>query len=148
MHQNALHARHIIAYGLGGVSYAWSARRLVDRLGERGLVGLGAILIACGYGALALAPVPAAAFAAILCLGGGYWMVHNTLQTNATQMAPEARGTGMSLFASCFFMGQSLGVALAALLIDWKGPKPVYVAAAVVLIAVSVWLRHQMARRG
>ena len=40
-------------------------------------------------------------------------MMHNTLQINATQMAPERRGAAVSAFASCFFMGQARGVALA-----------------------------------
>ena len=30
-------------------------------------------------------------------------MLHNTLQTNATQMAPEARGLAVSLFAFMLF---------------------------------------------
>lgn len=135
------------AYGMGGIVYAWSARRLVARWGERGLVGIGAILAALAYGGLVLAPGPAAAFVAILCLGSGYWMLHNTLQTNATQMAPDARGVAMSMFASCFFMGQSLGVALGGLLIDWRGPEPVYLAGAVVLLAVGAWFRGRLAGR-
>jgi MFS transporter, YNFM family, putative membrane transport protein len=135
------------AYGLGGMIYAWSARRLLARLGERGLVAMGAILIAGGYGALVLAPVPAFAFAAILVLGLGYWSLHNTLQTNATQMAPEQRGTALSMFASCFFMGQSLGVALAAPVVDGFGPAPVYLVGAALLVAAAVWFRGRLAWR-
>ena len=138
----------LAAYGTGGIVYAWSARRLVGRLGESGLVILGAVLSAVSYVLLAVAPAVPIAFLAILLLGSGYWMMHNTLQTNATQMAPEARGVAMSLFASCFFMGQSLGVAAAALMIDWKGPAPVYVSAAVMLVAVGLWFRGRLAARG
>ncbi|MFZ9336283.1 MAG: MFS transporter, partial [Burkholderiaceae bacterium] len=42
--------------------------------------------------------------------GFGFFMFHNTMQANATQMAPHARGTGVSMFAAALFMGQSLGV--------------------------------------
>jgi MFS transporter, YNFM family, putative membrane transport protein len=49
---------------------------------------------------------------AIACIGLGFYMLHNTLQVNATQMAPEARGLAVSLFAFFLFTGQSLGVAL------------------------------------
>jgi MFS transporter, YNFM family, putative membrane transport protein len=136
------------AYGTGGIVYAWSARRLVDRLGERGLVGIGAVLAALSYGALVIAPGPAAAFAAILGLGTGYWMLHNTLQTHATQMAPDARGVAMSMFASCFFMGQSLGVALAALLVDRQGPVPVFLAGGAALLVIGFWFRRRLTRRG
>jgi predicted MFS family arabinose efflux permease len=52
-------------------------------------------------------------------------MFHNVMQANATQMAPEARGTAVSLFASFLFLGQSLGVVLAAALIDRIGTSAV-----------------------
>ena len=50
---------------------------------------------------------------AVAALGLGYYMLHNTLQTNATQMLPEARGTAVA-FSSALFLGQTAGVALAA----------------------------------
>ena len=52
-------------------------------------------------------------------------MFHNTMQANATQMMPQARGTAVSLFASCLFLGQSLGVVLAALLVERIGSSAV-----------------------
>jgi predicted MFS family arabinose efflux permease len=58
-------------------------------------------------------------------------MLHNTLQTNATQMAPQARGAAVSLFASCFFLGQTVGVALAALAVEGLGTSAVIVASGV-----------------
>ncbi len=35
-------------------------------------------------------------------------MLHNTLQTKPTQMAPEERGTKVSLFVSSFFLARRL----------------------------------------
>ncbi len=46
-------------------------------------------------------------------LGLGMYMLHATLQTNATQMAPEARGLAVSTFANALFLGQASGVWLA-----------------------------------
>ena len=43
---------------------------------------------------------------------GGLYMLHNTLQTQATEMYPRARGTAISAFAFCLFCGQAAGVAL------------------------------------
>ena len=48
-------------------------------------------------------------------------MLHNTLQINATQMAPERRGAAVSTFASCFYMGQSVGVGIAGLMVGFLG---------------------------
>ena len=45
-------------------------------------------------------------------------MLHNTLQTNATQMTPEARGTAVAIFSSAIYLGQTLGVAAGALVFD------------------------------
>src|SRR3712207_7161731 len=50
--------------------------------------------------------------AAVLAIGLGFYMLHNTLQTNATQMTPEARGTAVSVFSSALYIGQMAGVAL------------------------------------
>ena len=55
---------------------------------------------------------------ATLGIGLGFFMLHNTLQTEGTQMAPEARGTSLALFASMYFLGQTAGVALAAPVMD------------------------------
>ena len=47
---------------------------------------------------------------AALLIGFGFNSIHSTLQTKATELAPKARGTAVSLFAFFFFLGQSLGV--------------------------------------
>ena len=51
-------------------------------------------------------------------IGLGFYMLHNTLQTNATQMSPEARGTAVGLFSAALYLGQTAGVAAAAPVID------------------------------
>ncbi len=60
----------------------------------------------------------AAAVPLSLAAGLGFYMIHNTLQTQATQMAPAQRGTAVSLFAFALFGGQSLGTGLAAWAVD------------------------------
>ena len=75
-------------FGLGGLLYALIARRLVRRLGDHGLARGGGWLIGLGLVALPLAPTPLLAPLLIGMLGLGFYMLHNTLQTHATQMAP------------------------------------------------------------
>jgi predicted MFS family arabinose efflux permease len=55
---------------------------------------------------------------AIAMLGLGYIALHTTLQTRATELAPEARGTAIALFALFLFLGGALGAALFGPLID------------------------------
>ena len=52
---------------------------------------------------------------ATTAIGLGFYMLHNTLQTNATQMTPEARGTAVALFSSALYFGQTAGVTVGAL---------------------------------
>jgi YNFM family putative membrane transporter len=123
--------------GLGGLLYALTVRWLVRGLGERGLALYGGLAIAGGYLAVAISPLLLVA-PAIVLLGLGIHMLHNTLQTNATQMVPEARGLAVSTFANVLFMGQAAGVWLSGVLIDRIGFAPVFIAAGVALLAVGV----------
>lgn len=137
----------LAVFGVGALSYSLAARWLLSWLGERGLVLAGGAVLAAAFCTLALAPsVPVAAVAMVI-LGLGFYMLHNTLQTNATQMAPEARGLAVSLFAFALFMGQSIGVALAAPIVDLRGAPPIYFAAAILLPLVAIWFRHRLASR-
>jgi predicted MFS family arabinose efflux permease len=128
----------LVAFGCGGVLFALLARRAVRRLGEPGLATAGTALLACGLAAIALAPWAAAAPAGCLVAGSGFYMLHNTLQTNATQMAPRRRGAGMALFASAFFLGQSGGVAIAGAAAQWEGTTPLIGGAALLVLPVGL----------
>jgi predicted MFS family arabinose efflux permease len=81
-------------------------------------------------------------------LGFGYYMLHNTLQTNATQMLPEARGTAVAGFSSALFLGQSVGVALAAPFVGRAGAAHVFVLAGLLWPLLAVWVRIRIGRRG
>jgi YNFM family putative membrane transporter len=137
----------LATYGAGALTYSLSAKVLVPRLGERGLVASGGAVLAFCYLILAIAPAVWVAVPVIGLLGLGFYMLHNTLQTHATQMAPEARGLGVSLFALFLFLGQSLGVAFAAPVIDRWGAPPVYATAALVLPLVAWWFITKLRAR-
>ncbi len=137
----------LAAFGIGGLIYALFARPLVLQLGERGLAGGGGAIVAVAYLALAATPVLIAVPFIMVAIGLGFYMLHNTLQTNATQMAPEARGAGVSLFALALFLGQAVGVALTASVIDQVGVKPVYITAALTLPIIAFWFRARLKHR-
>ena len=108
-------------FGLGGVLYMLLARHLIHRFGQQGLVLIGGFVVGLCTLVLAFTPHWLPAVPASLFAGFGFFMFHNTMQANATQMAPAARGTAVSLFASFLFLGQSIGVVLAASLIGLMG---------------------------
>ncbi len=107
----------VALFGLGGMLYMLVARQLIRRLGEGGLALVGGGLLGLCALVFGLSPHWALTLPSSLTAGFGFFMFHNTMQTNATQMAPSARGTGVSMFALALFMGQSVGVLLAAWLL-------------------------------
>jgi predicted MFS family arabinose efflux permease len=112
----------VALYAVGGLAYALLARRLVPALGERRMVRAGGMLMGLGFLGWWASPVGWTAAPVALAVGFGTYLFHNTLQALATQMAPEARGTAVSLFAFALFGGQALGVTLAGLAFDHAGP--------------------------
>jgi predicted MFS family arabinose efflux permease len=136
----------VMGFALGGLVFALNARLLVQRLGEGVLVRTGSAFMAAAFVTIALAPGAGWAVAACGLMGLGFYMMHNTLQTHATQMAPERRGAAVAAFASSFFLGQSAGVGAAGLVVGRTGTGWVLAAGAVGLLVVAWAFNHQRAR--
>lgn len=127
----------MMLYGVGGLAYALSAKRWLRVLGEKGLASLGGVLIALSLLVLGWAHQPV--FGGLACaLGGlGFYMLHNTLQTQATQMAPQARGAAVALFASVLFIGQAFGVTVVAVFMDGASTGVVFSVTALSIAALG-----------
>ena len=124
-------------YGIGGLLYSQMARRWLGWFGERGLARLGSALVAMGLLLLAWGQHPVLAALGCLAAGLGFYMLHNTLQTQATQMAPHARGSAVTLFACLLFFGQSTGVLLVAQTVDHGGVEWAYTVSAVGMVVLG-----------
>jgi predicted MFS family arabinose efflux permease len=136
----------LVLYGLGGLLYSRYARSLLRRMGETGLARLGGTLLCLYFSVLAMMPAWGWALPACLAGGLGFYMLHNTLQTHATQMAPAARATAVTLFSSSLFMGHSIGVAVAAEVVDAGSAIPVFAVSAVALLTIA-WKFAAQAQR-
>jgi YNFM family putative membrane transporter len=134
-------------FATGGLIYAATVRPLMRRLGQSGIANAGGVLMGLSFLILAIEPVWHFAPLATLGIGLGFFMLHNTLQTEATQMTPEARGTSVALFASMYFIGQTVGVALAAPVMDRHGARPLFVISAVLLPVLAFWFTRRLERR-
>ena len=108
-------------FGLGGLLYASSAKYFINQLGEKGLALFGGLLLGLAFLLLIFTAHWILAVIAVFLIGLGLYMLHNTLQTHATQMAPQSRGTAVSLFACSLFLGQFIGVTSAGYLVDTVG---------------------------
>lgn len=137
----------VALFGLGGVLYMAVGRHLIRRFRQQGLVLAGGALVGISALLLAFTPHWLPALPASLLAGFGFFMFHNTMQTTATQMAPAARGTAVTLFASFLFLGQSLGVVLAASLIGLMGSGMVVALGGAVMLAEGVFFAWVLRRR-
>jgi MFS transporter, YNFM family, putative membrane transport protein len=130
----------------GGLIYALQARRMVAWMGERGLAlfgsgAMGVCLIGMALMRHSVLALPACFFA-----GLGFAMLHATLQTHATQMAPTVRGTATALFGASIFLGQSLGILLAAYAVDQGGFHIVFAVAGTVIIVTGAAFARSLSR--
>lgn len=138
----------VTAYAAGGMLYALAARRAVRRLGERGLATFGGAALSIGYLGLALSPFLTLTTLSIGAVGAGFYMLHTTVQTHVTQVAPEDRGSAVALFATFLFLGQASGVWLASHVVDGAGMTPVFLAAALGLAGLATAFRYFLSSGG
>jgi len=134
------------AFAVGGLLYASNAAFLVKRLGEIGLVRIGGAVIGLSFVGLIFAPTWWASTIAIFLIGLGLYMLHNTLQTHATQMTPESRGTAVTLFSCSIFLGQFIGVSAAGWMFDNFSMTSVFWVAVVCLPAIGMVLGQLLKR--
>jgi len=134
-------------FGVGGLIYAGSVQQLVNLLGQPGLAIFGGVLLGLAYLTLALGAAWWLAPLAVTTIGLGFYALHNTLQTNATQMTPEARATAVAIFSSAIYLGQMIGVATAAFVFDRFGAPALFVATAIVLPILAWWFAGRLKRR-
>lgn len=137
----------VMLFGFGGLIFAILSRTLVRRLGEAGLSLWGGIFVAASLLSIGIAPVWWWAVPGCFMAGLGFYMLHNTLQINATQMAPERRGAAVSGFASCFFLGQSTGVGMSGMLVERTGTGSVMVIGAIGVLLVAVNFSRRLRRK-
>jgi predicted MFS family arabinose efflux permease len=99
----------IAGFALGGVIYSATVSRLLPRIGERGLMLIGAAFMGLAMLAVALpAPWPVE-MVEFLFLGCGFYMMHGVIQIYATELAPAARGSAAALHSGFFCLGLAIG---------------------------------------
>ncbi len=134
----------LASFGIGALAYTIMAPRVVAALGQRNMVLAGGALLAVAFALFALSPAWWLLPLPIALCGLGFYLFHNTLQTQATQMAPYARGVAVSVFASCFFLGQAAGVALGGPLAEAFGYPPLFLLAGLTLPVLAALFRARI----
>ena len=135
-------------FALGGLAYTAAVPWMLRRL------GLGRMLVAGGgAAALALAVIGLAEAwqldaAAMALLGLGFYTLHNSYQTQVTEVAPASRASAVALHAFSFFCGQALGVVLVGAGLRGLGQFGTLLACAALIAAVGWVSARVIAGRG
>ncbi|MXQ10925.1 MFS transporter [Microvirga makkahensis] len=125
-------------FAVGGLVYSALVTWLLKHLGiGRILIGgglcAGAALVALGF-----AGDWKFDFAALLLMGLGFYMLHNTFQAQVTEVAPQARASAVALHAFSFFCGQALGVVLMGFGLRHVGLTASTATAALIILGVGL----------
>ena len=134
------------AFGIGGLVYAFTVRRLIRALGVRRMCVVASLLGAAAYAVLAVSVNWWQAAAAMLASGLAFYMLHNCLQTEATELAPSARGSAVALFASALFLGQGAGPLMYGPLSQVAGHAGAYLLVALALALLGQVVAHRIVR--
>lgn len=133
----------VAAFGAGGLIYAAIAKRVLGGIGQDRMVLLGGVLCLLSYVGFAFAPVAWVFIGSGLLLGVGMYMIHNSIQTRVTEVAPQARGSAVALHAFHFFLGQTAGPVVYGLMLHYAGATPAFLFGGVCLLALGVLLGHR-----
>jgi predicted MFS family arabinose efflux permease len=131
-------------FGMGGLLYSISVKWLVQKLGEKGLVMVGGLLVGSCYLSITILPDWILFVPRIILIGLGFYMMHSTLQTQATELSPESRGTAVSLFAFNLFLGQGIGAMVLGRIVDNAGYIPCFIVCGIAVAGLAIWFASQM----
>lgn len=130
-------------FGIGGLLYSVAVKWLVRSLGERGLVLVGGTLVGICYLCVSAFQHWILFIPETILIGFGFYMLHSTLQTQATELSPESRGTAVSLFVFSLFLGQGIGAVVFGRIIDSFGYIPGFIVSGIAVALLAVWFASQ-----
>lgn len=125
-------------FAIGGLVYTALVRVLLTKLGLYNVIRSGAGL--SGLGFIALSPEWSwpTEMAIFVLIGAGFYMIHNSLQTQATELAPDARASAVAAHAFFFFLGQAAGPLVYGIGLERAGAATTLVAAGLAMALTGI----------
>lgn len=133
-------------FAIGGFVYSAFVSLLLRRLGERGMMIGGGLLMASGLLIVAVGLDWPVEFATFLVIGLGFYSLHGVIQVYVTELAPSARGLAMALHGCSFFLGHAFGPVLYRFGFDHVGVPGMNAISATVLVGVSLMCAAKLRR--
>ena len=135
----------LACFGIGSLIYSNTAKYILSALGERRMIIVGSLTMASCYLGFAFATGWEVCVPIMIVCGFDFYIMHNTLQTLATELAPDARGTAVALFVFSLMIGQGTGVAFFGLIIDRFGYSPAFILIAAAVACLGMWFQGKLA---
>jgi len=133
----------LVSFGLGGLIYSFSVKSLLKKWGENSFLLVGGSFMSIAFLAIALFPTWVLFIPFNILMGLGFYMMHGTLQTRATELTPESRGVAVSLFAFSLFIGQGIGAAVFGKVVDNYGYISCFMIISLGISLLTIWLIQQ-----
>lgn len=130
----------ISGFGCGGLLYTLTVRWLLERAGGMlNMLRLGGIICAVGLAGIAQGGPWPLQMAEFVVAGLGFFMLHASLQAQATDVDASLRSTSASLHSSFFTLGNAIGPALYVVGISTIGGKASLLIGAMTILAVGMF---------
>lgn len=100
----------LAGFGIGGLAYSLLVAWLLRVLGLGRMLAFSGIIAGTGLVVIAVGPGWQLGAVMMGALGLGFYMLHNSYQTQVTEVEPDARASAVALHSFSFFVGQALGV--------------------------------------
>src|SRR5438552_7096296 len=136
----------LAGYGVGGLVYSSMVGWLLRRLSDRRLVVAGGALGCVLFLGIVLAGSWIYTVPCTIGLGLAFYLMHNTIQTKATEVAPDSRASAIALYASAWGAGQALGAAAAGAAVVFIGYVPTIAGFGLGFALLGLWLRYNLRR--
>ncbi|BAQ46529.1 MULTISPECIES: MFS transporter [Methylobacterium] len=138
----------LAGFAAGGLTYSLTVGLLLRLLGQTRMLMAGGAVSGGALLTVGLAGAWQTDAAALVALGLGFYMLHNTFQVQVTEVVPEARASAVALHAFSFFCGQAIGVAVLGLGLETLGQLPALALCAATILAVGLVTARRLARPG
>jgi len=124
--------------GIGGLLFAFVVPLILKFAKRPTMMAIGGAIAAVGLGGLGLEASWGVQLAFMVVLGFGFFLLHNSVQTEVTELAPSARASSFSLHAFSFFLGQALGPMVYGIALPAIGATVSLACGAAILVATGI----------
>src|ERR671911_1905170 len=124
--------------GIGGLLYAFAVPLILKVANRPAMMAAGGSVAAMGLATAGLDVIWPAQMASMVVLGFGFFLLHNSVQTEVTELAPTARASAFSLHAFSFFLGQAIGPIAYGAALPALGATASFAGGAVILAVTGV----------